>query len=538
MGNNTGRLPPPPGLLLVALLLGLAGGTAAPEGAQDYRQASITPPGNLAPGEMPQFLLVTFDDGITSFAESFIQPVIGGLRNPDGSSAPVTYFVTKVNTDPALARQRYLAGNEIANHTATHTTGNETTDDQWLRELRETNRFFVNKVGIPSSQIAGFRAPNLQTNSGLWRALQAESFTYDASLEELITVPPKVSTGVDAYVWPYTLDDGARTACTSSNCPGAPVPGLWSIPLWVFYDEAGRNIGSLDPAVGFDAAYSQALEHMFAARYSGNRCPLGLYNHAGQLAFTGRQEVLRAFLVEKLKLPDVWMITMRGLIEWMRNPVPVSGLSQWFAAGGHRGAGKPEARAPGASLAVGPGDGAAFPHGEAELEWEVLLTASGYRLQLSGDPGFTRLLVDTTGLARTVFALSGSLPGGRYYWRVRGENSRGAGAWSDSRSLVLGTVNAVADRQGGIPARAVLEQNYPNPFNPRTVITFRLPASSLIRLAVYDLLGREVAVLADGLFGAGSHQAVWDAASMPSGNYICRLEGPAAVPARTLMVVK
>lgn len=65
---------------------------------------------------------------------------------------------------------------------------------------------------------------------------------------------------------------------------------------------------------------------------------------------------------------------------------------------------------------------------------------------------------------------------------------------------------------------------YPNPFNPTTTFAFRIPETSQVRLAVYDMLGREVALLADGVHQAGVHQASFDGSSLASGLYLYRLE--------------
>jgi hypothetical protein len=64
----------------------------------------------------------------------------------------------------------------------------------------------------------------------------------------------------------------------------------------------------------------------------------------------------------------------------------------------------------------------------------------------------------------------------------------------------------------------------PNPFAVRTTIHFTASRSAVARLAVYDLLGREVAVLVDGPVEAGPHAAAFDGASLPSGVYVWRLE--------------
>ena len=64
----------------------------------------------------------------------------------------------------------------------------------------------------------------------------------------------------------------------------------------------------------------------------------------------------------------------------------------------------------------------------------------------------------------------------------------------------------------------------PNPFNPKTTIAYALPTRGMIRLAIYDTHGREVAVLADGLRSAGNHEVTWNAADCSSGIYFCVLQ--------------
>lgn len=68
-----------------------------------------------------------------------------------------------------------------------------------------------------------------------------------------------------------------------------------------------------------------------------------------------------------------------------------------------------------------------------------------------------------------------------------------------------------------------LSQNYPNPFNPSTRISFELPNSGLVILKVYDMLGREVAVLVDEELTSGSHSVNFNAANLASGTYIYQL---------------
>jgi hypothetical protein len=92
-----------------------------------------------------------------------------------------------------------------------------------------------------------------------------------------------------------------------------------------------------------------------------------------------------------------------------------------------------------------------------------------------------------------------------------------------------------------LPERFELAQNFPNPFNPVTTINFTLSpghSEGTVRLVVYDLLGREVARLADGRFLPGTHSVRFDGRSLASGVYIYRLETAYGVLSRKMMLMK
>ncbi len=82
-----------------------------------------------------------------------------------------------------------------------------------------------------------------------------------------------------------------------------------------------------------------------------------------------------------------------------------------------------------------------------------------------------------------------------------------------------------------VPAGYALLPNYPNPFNPATVFTYRVGESGRVRLGIYDLLGREVAVLFDGTREAGTFTVRWDAKEFASGVYFARLTAWGSNPA-------
>ncbi len=89
-----------------------------------------------------------------------------------------------------------------------------------------------------------------------------------------------------------------------------------------------------------------------------------------------------------------------------------------------------------------------------------------------------------------------------------------------------------------VPGSFVLNQNYPNPFNPATDISFALPAASHVMLEVFNITGQRVAVLADGVFGAGEHTFTWDGSNVASGVYLYRIKTDNEMVTKKMVLMK
>jgi uncharacterized protein (DUF2249 family) len=110
------------------------------------------------------------------------------------------------------------------------------------------------------------------------------------------------------------------------------------------------------------------------------------------------------------------------------------------------------------------------------------------------------------------------------WWLEKGDDSwQVPGHWGTAK---LGDFmkTAVQEQPAQMADNFQMAQNYPNPFNPVTTIAYALKSSGKVRLAVYDLMGKEVAVLVDGVQSAGSHQILFSAEKLTSGIYFYKLQ--------------
>jgi Secretion system C-terminal sorting domain len=129
-------------------------------------------------------------------------------------------------------------------------------------------------------------------------------------------------------------------------------------------------------------------------------------------------------------------------------------------------------------------------------------------------------------------------------WYNRADPNYSSGRTPTQENLLLTASIAVPTAvietppQPNVPRQFELAQNYPNPFNPVTTIKFQLPSKEFVTLKVYDIIGREVATLVDGLKDAGSHDVKFDASNLPSGVYLYRITAGTYIETKKLVLIK
>ena len=105
-------------------------------------------------------------------------------------------------------------------------------------------------------------------------------------------------------------------------------------------------------------------------------------------------------------------------------------------------------------------------------------------------------------------------------------------------NLLVSEVATVTGTAIVIPEQYALHPAYPNPFNPVTTISYGLPEDREITINVYDLEGRKLTTLKEGIRKAGTHSVEWNAEGLPSGVYFVKLDAGEFTQTQKVMLVK
>ena len=164
------------------------------------------------------------------------------------------------------------------------------------------------------------------------------------------------------------------------------------------------------------------------------------------------------------------------------------------------------------------------------------LTSDGHGTTVQKGPG------SWTDLVVLNFETSHIVPNNVISWKI---NSRFWGVYDSDNStfwdkgnfdFVTSAENNTDMTDNGFSYN--LNQNYPNPFNPTTTIQYYVPERSSIKLVVYNTIGQEIAVLADGEKEAGSYSLNFNASGFPSGIYFYRLQAGSFIQTKKMVLLK
>jgi hypothetical protein len=153
-------------------------------------------------------------------------------------------------------------------------------------------------------------------------------------------------------------------------------------------------------------------------------------------------------------------------------------------------------------------------------------------LSNSSDAPAQRVLVSATNFPGMTWTQYQNLQDGCGFIGGSGQSER------PNLCMHINVISGTNNNRKNVPISFSLAQNYPNPFNPSTTIKFTIPTTSLVKLVIYDLLGREVKTLLDEQKKPGNYEAAFDGSGLASGIYFYKLESGSYVDAKKMVLVK
>jgi len=294
--------------------------------------------------------------------------------------------------------------------------------------------------------------------------------------------------GVQAHY--FEVDGGASLSTLKTNLDKLTATGL---PVYISE---------------FDI--NQASDSVQSARYQ-SLFPL-LYENPGVAGVT-----LWGYAQNETWRPNTWLVGLNGerpALKWLRKYLAIPPLPVLVAPVGQTGVQR-----------------------NAVLVWRRALSAQSYRVQAATDTVFSSIVADST-ISDTTLGLSPLAANTKYYWHVSASNDSGTSSYSITASFTTG--DQVLDVREGdrIPAVFALSQNHPNPFNPSTNFEIRISKSEFVSLGVYDMLGRQVAVLVNEQKTPGEYTVRWNAEGMASGVYILRMQAGSFTAMKKLVLLR
>ncbi|XP_047036825.1 chitin deacetylase 8-like [Helicoverpa zea] len=293
----------------------------------DCRCSSTEIPGGLLPRDTPQFVTVTFDDGVNVININTYREVLDGRQNSNGCPAGATFYVSHEYTNYRIVNELYNNGYEIALHSISHKIPQDwwatATYDELKEEIADQRTQMAHFANIPFESIKGVRLPFLQlAGNTSFQVMADHDLLYDCSWP--------TNTFTDPGLWPYTLDYASDQDCMIPPCPTASIPKPWVLPMVSWKDLNDFPCAMADscfytPDMEDEEAWFQFIVSNFERHYLGNRAPFGFYIHEWYLsANPAVKSAFIRFLNLINSLPDVFMVNSSEVIDWVKNPVPLT----------------------------------------------------------------------------------------------------------------------------------------------------------------------------------------------------------------------
>lgn len=283
--------------------------------------------------QVPQMVLLMFDDAINDANFELYRDLLTRERSNPGGQCRIkaTFFTQHAYTNYRYVELLAKDGHEIAVKAVDQEFGEQFLGDAnskvWERMIVDNQQIITKFARLANSTVKGMRAPYLMLGGNAqYEMIKNSGLIYDSS----IAVGPR-----KVPVWPYTLDFKIPHECypKTKKCPARSFPGIWELPLNTLqglWEESCSQVSSCnhfedeDEVVEF---FNANLER----HYETNRAPLVLSMNTNWLSIPEQYDGLKKWIDSILngRRNDVYFITGNQLVEWMKQPTPITTIPQF-----------------------------------------------------------------------------------------------------------------------------------------------------------------------------------------------------------------
>ncbi|CAK1587046.1 unnamed protein product [Parnassius mnemosyne] len=288
-------------------------------------------PGNLIPNQTPQMITLTFDGAVNHENWDIYNKHLftSDRKNPNGCPIKATFFVSHPYTNYRHVQKLWNDGHEIAVNSITQRgpeewwSKNATVEDWFDEMVGQAN--IINRFGkVWMEDFRGLRVPYLSVGwNRQFLMMQEFGFVYDATIVAPLS---------DLPYWPYTHDYKMPHGCARNNqyCPTRSYAGLWQMIINPLSngEHTCDTLEYCSSTLDSEDVYNILINN-FKRHHLKNRAPFGIHLNGTWLKNTHYLAVLKRFIIELLRLPDVYFVTYREVIDWMRRPTPVLQLKKF-----------------------------------------------------------------------------------------------------------------------------------------------------------------------------------------------------------------
>ncbi|GAV02037.1 hypothetical protein RvY_12650 [Ramazzottius varieornatus] len=281
-------------------------------------------PNGMDPEDVPQMIIITFENAINEWTYSVYQSILREDRkNPNGCPIKATFFVSHEWTDYSSVQNLYSSGHEMAVLGVSLLYEGNRSEHSWEEEVAGQRKILSLFGNVSKADVHGMRAPYLTIGGDeQFSMLYRNDFTFDSSMPVFENEPP---------FFPFTLDCLINNYCMIDPCPKNSYPGIWELPVVMWSDLSGSRCNTVDGCTDSISAPEvfELLMSNFERHYSTNRAPFNMFMSPAWFAKEMNTKAFKKFVETMLSKKDVFFVTIDQVIQWMKNPTPLSQIKDF-----------------------------------------------------------------------------------------------------------------------------------------------------------------------------------------------------------------